>query len=255
MSGPRQLNVIVVPDGGRESRTYSVSYHHLRLLATVGVALVALLTAMAGSWWYLAARAMHVGRLEARLATMEADQKRVEQLASELEGLEEQYSRIRGLFDVDILSEASDLWLPPSALARAERSGTPAPSNDTRPTSWPLTERGFVTQTLMEGDGEHAGVDIAVPSDAYVRAAGPGTVIDVGENQVYGRFVLLEHGDGFRSLYAHASTTFVDRGQSVRRNEVIALTGSTGQSTAPHLHFEILVNGKPVDPLTMVEQP
>ncbi|MDE2773621.1 MAG: M23 family metallopeptidase [Gemmatimonadota bacterium] len=255
MSEPRHLNVIVVPDGGRESRTYSISYRRLRLLTAVGLAIVVVVAAMAGSWWYLAARAMRVDRLEERLATMAADQQRVEQLALELEGLEEQYSQIRGLFDANVLAEAPDLWLPPSALARAERAGTPARSDDTRPTSWPLTERGFVTQTLMEGDSEHAGVDIAVPSDAYVRAAGPGTVVDVGEDQVYGRFVLLDHGDGFHSRYAHASTTFVERGQSVRRNEVIALTGSTGQSTAPHLHFEVLVNGEPVDPLTVAEQP
>lgn len=255
MSQPRHFNVIVVPDGGCESRTYSISYRRVRLLSALALAIVVLVAAMAGSWWYLAARAMRVDRLEERLATVAADQERVEQLALELESLEEQYSQIRGLFDANIVAETPDLWLPPSALARAERSGTPARSDDTRPTSWPLTERGFVTQTLMAGDGEHTGVDIAVPSHAYVRAAGPGTVVDVGEDQIYGRFVLLDHGDGFRSRYAHASTTFVERGQSVRRNEVIALTGSTGQSTAPHLHFEVLVNGEPVDPLTVAEQP
>jgi murein DD-endopeptidase MepM/ murein hydrolase activator NlpD len=108
---------------------------------------------------------------------------------------------------------------------------------------------------MEAGGGQHSGVDIAAPTDAYVRAAGPGTVVDVGEDRVYGRFILLEHGGGYRSRYAHASTTFVERGQRVRRNEIIALTGSTGRSTAPHLHFEILMNGDPVDPLTLVDQP
>jgi murein DD-endopeptidase MepM/ murein hydrolase activator NlpD len=56
-------------------------------------------------------------------------------------------------------------------------------------------------------------------------------------------------------VYAHASAVLVDRGQLVRRGEVIALTGSTGRSTAAHLHFEILLDGLPVDPLSMVEQP
>jgi murein DD-endopeptidase MepM/ murein hydrolase activator NlpD len=251
----RQLNVIVVPDGGRESRTFRLSYARLRVLAAVGVAAGVLLTAMAGSWWYFAARAMRVSDLEQRLASMEADRARVAQLAAELEGLEQQYSRIRSLFGSQTDPVASDLWLPPSAVARGGRAGIAPAADDLRPTSWPLTERGFVTQTLMEGEAEHAGVDIAVPSDAYVRAAGPGTVVDVGEDRVYGNFVLLDHGDGFRSLYAHASTTFVERGQQVRRNEVIALTGSTGRSTAPHLHFEILMNGEPVDPLTLANQP
>lgn len=247
----RSLSVIVVPDGGRESRTYRVSYRRLRVLAAIAITGGVLLTAMAGSWWYFAARAVRVHQLEDRLVSVQQDQQRVIRLAAELEALEQQYARIRALFGTETDPVASDLWLPPSAVGRPAR----APADDERPTSWPLTERGFVTQTLMEGEGEHAGVDIAVPSDAYVRAAGPGTVVDVGEDRVYGRFVLLDHGDGFRSLYAHASTTFVERGQQVRRNEVIALTGSTGRSTAPHLHFEILLNGEPVDPLTLASQP
>jgi len=255
VSESRHLNVIVVPDGSRESRTFRVSYGRLRLLAAVGLLGLVLLTAMVGSWWYFAARAGRVDQLEADLASMAADRGRVERLAIEMEALEQQYGRIRSLFGSDIDVGPSDLWLPPSTLARGGRSSARSSPDDMRPTSWPLTERGFVTQTLMEGDGEHAGIDIAVPSDAYVRAAGPGTVVDVGEDRVYGRFVLLDHGDGFRSLYAHASTTFVESGQTVRRNEVIALTGSTGRSTAPHLHFEILMNGEPVDPLTLAAQP
>ena len=80
-------------------------------------------------------------------------------------------------------------------------------------------------------------------------------MVEVGDDPVYGRFVSLDHGEGYRSLYAHASVALVEVGQRVRRNEVIALSGSTGRSTAPHLHFEILLSGAPVDPLTMVRQP
>ena len=250
------LSLIVVPDGARESRTFRISYRRLRLLAAAAVGVVVLLTAMVGSWWYFAARATRVTQLETRLASMEGDEVRLKALADELSGLEQQYGRISSLFGVPDSAMASDLWLPPSALARAGRSTPPGAAEDGKPTSWPLTERGFVTQTVMEGDiGEHSGIDIAVPTDAYIRAAGPGTVVDVGEDRVYGRFILLDHGEGYRSLYAHASTTFVERGQRVRRNEVMALTGSSGRSTAPHLHFEILMNGEPVDPLTLVQQP
>ena len=250
------LSLIVVPDGARESRTFRISYRRLRLLAAVAVGAVVLLTAMVGSWWYFAARATRVTQLEARLASMEGDEVRLQALADELAGIEQQYGRISSLFGVPDSTMTSDLWLPPSAMTRSGRSAPPGAAEDGKPTSWPLTERGFVTQTVMEGDiGEHSGIDIAVPTDAYIRAAGPGTVVDVGEDRVYGRFILLDHGEGYRSLYAHASTTFVERGQRVRRNEVVALTGSTGRSTAPHLHFEILMNGAPVDPLTLVRQP
>ena len=250
------LSLILVPDGGRESRTFRISYRRLRVLAAAGVIVGVLLTAMVGSWWYFAARATRVNQLETRLASMQTDHDRLRDLAEDLEGLDQQYARIRALFSSGSASVASDLWLPPSALARPGRPNNPGAVEDGRPTSWPLVERGFVTQTVMEGDiGDHSGIDIAVPTDAYIRAAAPGTVVDAGEDRVYGRFILLDHGGGYRSLYAHASTVFVERGQRVRRDEVIALTGSTGRSTAPHLHFEILMNGEPVDPLTLVRQP
>ena len=256
MAEQPHLSLILVPDGARESRTFRISYRRLRLLAMLGLVVAVLVTAIVGSWWYFAARAVRVGQLETRLASLEADQVRLGNLAEELAVLEQQYARIRSLFGSAADPAASDLWLPPFAPARPGRSTSPGSVDDGRPTSWPLTERGFVTQTVMEaGGGQHSGVDIAVPTDAYVRAAGPGTVVDVGEDRVYGRFVLLDHGAGYRSLYAHASTTFVARGQRVRRDEIIALTGSTGRSTAPHLHFEILMNGDPVDPLTLIDQP
>jgi murein DD-endopeptidase MepM/ murein hydrolase activator NlpD len=230
---------MLVPDGGEEARTYRVSYRTLRILGGLGAVLAMAFTLVAGSWWYLA----------------EAEREQVVALRRNLEILEAQYERIRDLFGV--AGAPSDVWIPPV-------SGSPAqpadrnPAESSLPTSWPLTERGFVTQGLLETDkeeGAHPGLDIAIPTDSYVRAAGAGTVVEVGEDEVYGRFVIVDHGDGYTSLYAHASSHLVTLGQVVRRNEVIALSGSTGHSTAPHLHFEILLNGEAVDPLTMVQQP
>lgn len=256
MDEPRHLSVILVPDGGRASRTFRVSYRRLRWVAAGAVILAAMVTLMAGSWWYLAARAARTQILEERVAEMEADRVRMESFAQQLEGLEAQYGRIRALFGSETSPVTSELWLPPPPSIQGPGRAAAGQGDDTRPTTWPLTERGFITQTLLEGEGgEHPGLDIAVPSDSYIRAAGPGTVVDVGEDPVYGRFVTLDHGGGYRSLYGHASATSVEMGQQVRRGEVIALSGSTGRSTAPHLHFEILLDGEPVDPLTLVRRP
>ena len=121
---------------------------------------------------------------------------------------------------------------------------------------WPLTEKGLVTQGLLDGEeGEHPGLDIAVQTDSYVRAAGGGIIAEVNIDEVYGRFVVIDHGSGYTTVYAHISAQLVVQGQRVREREVIALSGSSGQSTAPHLHFEILLDGSPVDPLSMVQQP
>lgn len=253
----RKLTLIVVPDGSRESRTLQISYRILRALAAVGVLATLALTVMAGSWWYLAARAARAGELQREVDVMTLDRARVEALVQRLETIEEQYGNIRALFGRAQGEIPSDVWLPPVASARRTASDADRQAaGPTPPTVWPLTERGFLTQGLHEGiEGDHPGLDIAVPSDSYIRAAGGGTVADVGEDAVYGRFVVIDHGEGYSTLYGHHSMNLVELGQSVRERQVIALSGSTGRSTAPHLHFEVLVQGDPVDPLTMVRQP
>lgn len=253
----RKLTVVIVPDGPKESRTFYLSYKALGALAVIGSVMVLFLTIMLGSWSYFAAGALRATSLEAEIEGMADDRVRVEMLGQRLETIEEQYRRVRDLFGYAPSDELSDVWLPPPTGAR--RSGTRgvrSKAGPTLPSEWPLTIRGFVTQGLHEGlEGEHPGLDIAVASNSYIRAAGGGTVSDVGEDAVYGRFVLIDHGQGYSTLYGHASVTLVGLGQEVREREVIALSGSTGRSTAPHLHFEVLVDGKAVDPLSVVQQP
>ncbi len=255
--GGRKLTIMLVPEGGRESRTITVSYRLLRgLAAAMSVAALAL-TVMAGSWWYLAARAARAGDLQREVEVMTRDRARVQALVQRLETIEEQYGALRYLFGSEETDRPSGVWLPPVAASRrGTASGGRPIEGPTRPSVWPLTERGFVTQGLHAGtQRDHPGLDIAVASDSYIRASGGGTVVDVGEDAVYGRFVVIDHGDGYATLYGHASTTLVSLRQSVRERQVIALSGSTGRSTAPHLHFEILVEGEAVDPLSFVEQP
>ena len=246
------LTVMLVPEGGRDTRSYQLSHGRLRMLLGGAVVLVVLMAALMGSWWYLAARAARVAELEAEVSELQAERAQLQEIARQLETLEARYDRLRSLFGTE--GSPSDLWLPPSGNA-GETSSTESPASEGLPTSWPLSERGFVTQTLLEGDVDHPGIDIAVPTDSYIRAAGAGVVREVGEDPIYGRYVIVDHRDGYATRYAHASRTLVEEGRTVRRNEVIALTGSTGRSTAPHLHFEIFRDGRPVDPLTMVRQP
>jgi len=255
--GRRFLTIILVPDGGQDSWTHRFSYGGLRLLAGVAAVVALALTLVAGSWWYLAARASRVGELQAEVSALRADQARVDALARQMETIERQYGRIRDLFGGRTPDTPSDAWLPP--IAGGRRAATPrTTASSGPPTSWPLSERGFVTQGLLQTDAgstDHRGLDIAVPTDSYIRAAGAGTVVDVGDDAVYGNFVVLDHGGGYTTLYGHASLNLVKRGERIRQNQVIALSGSTGRSTAPHLHFEVLLDGAAVDPLTLVHQP
>lgn len=96
----------------------------------------------------------------------------------------------------------------------------------------------------------HEGIDLAVPEGTPVKAAECGTVAYVSENAGgYGKFIRIDHGYGIETAYAHLSRINVSVGQSVSKNTVIALSGNTGRSTGPHLHFEILQSGNPIDPL------
>lgn len=250
------LTVMLIPDGSQDTRSFRLSPRGLKLLAGAGAVLLILLVGLVGSWWYLATRAARAGELEEQVARLEEERAQVEALSRQLAELEERYEGIRDLFGGAGTVASSQVWLPGLGDGSAVRPSGGEGAGPSIPESWPLTERGFVTQPLLEeSDGDHPGLDIAVATDSYIRAAGGGTVAEVGEDPVYGKYVLLEHPDGYRSLYAHASLTLVQQGDPVRTREVIALSGSTGRSTAPHLHFEIQRDGEPVDPMTLVGPP
>jgi murein DD-endopeptidase MepM/ murein hydrolase activator NlpD len=98
----------------------------------------------------------------------------------------------------------------------------------------------------------HKGVDFAGSVGSPVTAVAAGVVTWAGERTGYGKLVEINHGDGFTTRYAHNERTLVTVGQTVKRGESVALMGSTGRSTGPHVHFEVLRNGRQVDPLSFI---
>jgi murein DD-endopeptidase MepM/ murein hydrolase activator NlpD len=133
-----------------------------------------------------------------------------------------------------------------TAQANAGSTGTGVPS--AAGFVWP------VSGTVVSGFGwrwgrMHEGIDIAASSGTPIWAAASGTVIHSGWLGGYGNLVVVDHGNGLATAYAHCSAIFVGLGQSVEQGETIALVGSTGNSSGPHLHFEVRVNGSAVDPL------
>ena len=94
----------------------------------------------------------------------------------------------------------------------------------------------------------HSGMDLAVPTGTSVRAALPGTVTVSQYSSSYGYYVMIDHGGGLATLYAHNSKLLVKAGDTVQAGDAVSLSGSTGRSTGPHLHFEVRVNGERTDP-------
>ena len=98
----------------------------------------------------------------------------------------------------------------------------------------------------------HEGIDVSAPRGAPIEAPANGTVVFAGWDAGYGNTVMVDHGFGIVTRFAHASRLLVKKGQRVRRGEQIALVGNSGLSTSPHLHYEVHVNGRPVNPMRYV---
>ncbi len=105
---------------------------------------------------------------------------------------------------------------------------------------------------ILHAARPHEGIDVTAPSGTPIEAPAAGTVSDAGWESGYGNSVTIDHGFGIVTKFAHASKILVRQGQRVARGQRIALVGSTGLATAPHLHYEVHVNGRPVDPLRYV---
>lgn len=117
---------------------------------------------------------------------------------------------------------------------------------------WPVEGRitsPFGTREIFGSTSSHRGIDIAAASGTPIAASAGGTVIWSGPKGTYGNLVKLDHGNGFVTYYAHCSQLLVQVGDTVAQGETIALVGSTGRSTGPHCHFEILWQGELLDPL------
>jgi murein DD-endopeptidase MepM/ murein hydrolase activator NlpD len=99
----------------------------------------------------------------------------------------------------------------------------------------------------------HAGVDLWAAEGVPIHAAAAGTVVSVGVHHGYGNAVIIDHGGGWATVYAHQSQTAATVGQRVNAGDVIGYVGHTGLAAGPHLHFEIRVNGDPIDPLRYVK--
>ncbi len=127
------------------------------------------------------------------------------------------------------------------------------------PSVWPVDGRltsgfGWRHSPISRRQKMHSGVDISAPRGTPVRAAAAGTVAMARYNSGYGRMVTIDHGYGILTRYAHNSRLMVREGDWVEAGEMISTVGSTGQSTGPHLHFEMSIDGRFVDPMDYLPQ-
>lgn len=265
----RSVTIVVHADGDLTSHQYRLPLWTFEVgkwgAVTVGL-LVVLFFAFAEPLAHAAAR---VPGLEQEVSRLHTENSRVQHLAAALNRAEANYQELRQLLGVRTPQpgvagaagagaiEAAPLMRALPVLARIPAVSPRYESGPSDPSHWPLDDHGFVTRgQVRAGDPEesHPGIDVAAPIGSAVRAAGGGIVETAGTDTAYGLFVLLRHPDGYETMYGHASRLLVREGDSVPAGRVIALSGNSGHSSAPHLHFEIRREGKSLDPLTLLKE-
>lgn len=252
MSVFRDWTVLLVRSDGLE--THSLDLRRGRVVAVLVGAASGLigLGAAGGLYWATRAESETVSALQSEVEVLRGERAQVTELAGRLAQVEDRYRVLQAAVTRGRPEVAPAATLPVGRAVGLEAR----PETEQTRLAWPLAQRGFITRTFgsrAETVGEgHTGLDIAVPTGAYVRAIQGGRIEEAGEDSVYGKFVRIAHPDGLTSLYGHNSWLFAVSGDVVERQQVIALSGNTGRSTAPHLHLELSKNGSLLDPLTLV---
>jgi murein DD-endopeptidase MepM/ murein hydrolase activator NlpD len=172
-------------------------------------------------------------------------------------------ARVNDLGDPDRLEVGQTLLIPDASRALPVEVITPVARSDRRPRAlpsglrflWPL-EVGRVTSRFgPRRDVHHDGIDISAPHGTPVRAAAAGRVLYSDRLRGYGNIVILDHGDGFATVYAHNTRNQVSAGERIGVGQVIASVGETGQTSGPHLHFEVREDNVARDPLAYLPAP
>ncbi len=147
-----------------------------------------------------------------------------------------------------------------NALALGGKAGRLLRPRYTQPSIWPVTGRLMLSPfgqrtDPFSGEGAfHTGVDISAAAGTPVRVTADGIVVYDQFESGYGRLVVVDHGAGVQTYYAHLSRFFVHAGQEVRRGDVVGAVGSSGRATSPHLHYEVRLGGAPVNPYRFLAQ-
>jgi len=273
--------IIFVPHAHAKLRKWRVT--NLQIGLAVGVVLVLTLSSVYFVWAHFSkpANPVEVSRLQKEIRELRQVNRSFEtsitKLQDQLDGYEDRTRELAIVAGVESLGdgveagigggspeEAGPLDLP-RIQARAALLGNVLDTVEHRldqrmrwisstPAISPV--RGILTSSfghradpMTHGRGNHQGIDIAAAYGAPVRASGDGLVLQAGEQGGLGRAVFLAHGYGLTTRYGHMSAVSVRPGQRVKRGDVIGRVGSTGRSTGPHLHYEVRLDGEPLNPI------
>ncbi|MBM3324637.1 MAG: hypothetical protein FJY66_03120 [Calditrichaeota bacterium] len=276
MSPKRNWTLLVVPDGDQTVRQYRIGRVWVLLILFSVVALLLYAAVETYLFWAVAAKARLVAPLSAKLRELETSSQQLQELGAQLSELRSFESQLRR----SLLAHSTDTSagpMPPSGLGMHISPAFHSPGvaswyeggiepsflkgfqeNIFTPADLPTYPpvRGYVTRTFqhraVRSGRLHSGVDIAARAGTPISAAASGLVVFADWTFSYGNLVVIVHRSGYVSFYGHNQILLVSPRQFVEQGQPIALLGSSGRSSAPHLHYEVWRAGEPMDPLTLL---
>jgi murein DD-endopeptidase MepM/ murein hydrolase activator NlpD len=276
----KKFTILIIPELEGKRHSFKLTMNAFRMgLAGVGV-LAIFFVIIIITWGSMMKRASIADRLAEENAKYEQERQRVIDLETRVKQLQQFEDQIRRVLGSDYRAES-----PPSAQRYDESREGALSSTETTPDTaqiaatpvaiprsltqfadqsivrgtgtpslWPVVgfiSRGFEWNPIVP-DRSHSGVDIAGKEGAVIRATADGIVIWSGWSARYGNLLIIAHSSGYYSVYGHNQVILVQSRQRVERGEPICLLGNTGQSTAPHLHFEVWFGNQPIDPIPLL---
>lgn len=272
----QQVQILMIPDDQAEPRHYSLSVRKLKVMRVAGVVLAVHLVVGVIAYFQWARLALANSELQRVNNQLVENSRKVYELAALFQKLEDSDAKLRSALglgeghesqslDSEALQSRPQRGLPPEPPAQpqrvkpvevnlSEKLGFLQQSREigiheylqSLPTYLPVA--GILTRNYSAEGTAHFGIDIAAPRGTFISSAGDGVVIFSGWTQDLGNMVIVYHGNGFFTYYGHTQRNLVLRSTLVRKGDHIALVGSSGESTAPHLHFELWKDGVALNP-------
>jgi murein DD-endopeptidase MepM/ murein hydrolase activator NlpD len=258
----KYFSLILVPHDDAKVRNVRISYLAMYIFALVAGLCVLTVLVLLVTFGRLVVKAAEADRLANENARLTERNAEIDSLKNELLHVQALGLQIKTMLGVGLTAEDSTLVanLAPAVKSPAMSDAFEGVDETQReqkhllqaiPSIWPV--RGYVTREFNVTGGEtqeqyHPGMDIAASRNTPVRASADGVVTTSGWDETYGYWVIIDHGFGISTVYGHNSRNLVRLGDRIARGQTIAFLGSTGKSTAPHLHFEVRKNGVSEDP-------
>lgn len=276
---PKRLTILIVPEDNAEPYSFRFDMKWVKLFYVIGSLVLIHIIAGAFFYWKYAQQYADNQEIKSLNAQLEEDNKRVLALADQYYALERFYRRVSSLLGIKTefdtatggkLETSGSTAMIQKAVSTTEASLSSLPElketrvrpiltvknpklpDDSRNLPTLLPVKGFVSLEFQkEGwliPKTHHGIDIVAKKGSVVHAAGSGVIIFANWTYDLGNLIIIDHGGGLLSYYGHNERLLKNEKTYVKKGEPIALVGSSGKSSGPHLHFEIRKDGAPVDP-------